>query len=285
MERWELIELLFPERARAAREALRLSERLAWRAAHAPVISSDPWVEPPELPTKGAGTSVTTTGPADEVITNLVTVTYSPAVIKSPAEPDVKPFRARGGRNPAREQGGYAMAICAVCSAPCRGKCARCGALLCARHRPASARAKCAVCKQLRTGAAQAVQAIPPYPAPVRQLVPSSAPASSMAPLAALSLADQLAWIADRRAKLRQKQDRERAYLDRRAARGTHTPTDDAYEADALLENDLFEALDLLEAYLQGGTPTPGPTSSGHTYDGDTSMLFPDPGLHSKLQP
>ena len=142
------------------------------------------------------------------------------------------------------------------------------------------------MCKRVRTGVARAVQAIPPYPAPVRQLVhSSSAPASSMASLAALPLADQLAWIADRRAKLREKQDRERAYLDRRAARGTHTPTDEAYEADALLENDLFEALDLLEAYLQGGAPPPGPTSAGHTYAGDTSLLVPDPGLQSKLQP
>ncbi len=179
------------------------------------------------------------------------------------------------------------MAICAVCSAPCRGKCARCGASLCAAHRPASARAKCAVCKQLRTGVARAVRSIPPYPASAQPpaLSRHHVPTSSMASLAALPLADQLAWIADRRAKLREKQGRERAYLDRRAARGTHTPTDEAYEADALLENDLFEALDLLEACLQGGAPPPGPTSAGHTYAGDTSLLVPDPGLQSKLQP
>lgn len=36
------------------------------------------------------------------------------------------------------------MARCAVCSASCRGKCGRCGASLCATHRPTSARAKCA---------------------------------------------------------------------------------------------------------------------------------------------
>jgi len=39
---------------------------------------------------------------------------------------------------------------------------------------------------------------------------------------------------------------RERAYLDRRAARGTHTPTDDAYEADQILEAELLAILDEL---------------------------------------
>ena len=178
------------------------------------------------------------------------------------------------------------MAICAVCSASCRGKCTRCGASLCATHRPTSTRAKCAVCKKLRTGVVQAVRAIPPYPASARQLARLSVlPMRNTAPLATLSLADQLAWIADRRAQLHRKQDREREYLDRRAARGTHTPTDDAYEADALLENDLFEVLDLLENCLQGSSPTPGQAGAGTTYAGDTSMLFPDPGLHGKLQP
>lgn len=178
------------------------------------------------------------------------------------------------------------MAICAVCSAPCRGKCARCGASLCATHRPTSARAKCAVCNFLHTGAAQAVQAIPPYPAPTRQpALSNSAPTRSTAPLATMPLADQLAWIADRRTRLHEKQDREREYLDRRAARGIHTSTDRDYEADSLLENDLFEALDLLEACLQAGSSVPGPASTNTTYAGDTSMLFPDPGLHGKLQP
>lgn len=69
--------------------------------------------------------------------------------------------------------------------------------------------------------------------------------------LASLPLTEQLAWIAERRARLHQKQARERAYLNRRATRGVRTPTDEVYEADALLENDLFEALDLLAFQLQ----------------------------------
>jgi hypothetical protein len=100
-----------------------------------------------------------------------------------------------------------------------------------------------------------------------------------------LALPDQMAWIDARRRQLLKKQDRERAYLDRRAARGTRTPTDDAYEADSLLENELLEALDLLETLLQIGASSPAlPVSSGN-YAGDTSMLFPDPGLNAKIQP
>lgn len=177
------------------------------------------------------------------------------------------------------------MAICSVCGASCRGRCAKCGAALCAAHKPASSRAKCAICKELRTGVVRAVQAIPAYPtAPARQTGYALAGAQQNAvPLAALTLTEQLAWIAERRAQLQKKQQRERAYLDRRASRGTHTPTDDAYEADQTLENELFEALDLLESCLQGES------ARGRTYAGgtsDTSMLFPDPGLlHGKLQP
>lgn len=177
------------------------------------------------------------------------------------------------------------MAMCAVCGAPCRGKCGRCGARLCVTHRPSSTRATCAVCKRLSTGVAQAVQAIPAYPAaPVRPMIQ---PLQAAAPLATLALADQLAWIADRRAKVQQKQQRERRYLNGRAARGIHTSTDEDYEADALLERDLLEALDLLATCLQGhvslsASPSIRPSS---TYAGETSMLFPVPGPHDKLQP
>ena len=52
------------------------------------------------------------------------------------------------------------------------------------------------------------------------------------------------AWISYTRAALQQKTARERAYLDRRAARGTYTPTDEALEADQLLEADLLAMLD-----------------------------------------
>jgi hypothetical protein len=55
---------------------------------------------------------------------------------------------------------------------------------------------------------------------------------------------EQLAsWIQATRAALVQKMQRERAYLDRRAARGIHTPTDDAYEHDQRLEADLLALL------------------------------------------
>jgi len=55
------------------------------------------------------------------------------------------------------------------------------------------------------------------------------------------------AWVQELASRLRKKQARERAYLDRRRARGTHTPTDEAYEADQELENDLLEVLSALE--------------------------------------
>jgi len=144
------------------------------------------------------------------------------------------------------------------------------------------------MCKKLRTGVVQAVQTIPAYPTSTYSTLtqpmplPIVRPQPSALPLATLDLTDQLAWIAERRAQLQKKQQRERAYLDRRAARGAHTPTDDAYEADALLEDELLEALDLLEDCLQDGSLTPGLVSAKSTYAGDTSFLFPDPGLHAK---
>ncbi|HEU5380761.1 MAG TPA: hypothetical protein VFV38_35505 [Ktedonobacteraceae bacterium] len=178
------------------------------------------------------------------------------------------------------------MAMCAVCGTPCRGRCGRCGARLCVTHRPSSTRAKCAVCKRLSTGVAQTVQAIPAYPAvPVHQM---AQPLQAAAPLATLALADQLAWIADRRVRLQQKQQRERRYLNGRAARGIHTSTDEEYEADALLEHDLLEALDLLETCLHAGFPASvsGSTSSHAASTGAPSMLVLYPNdPHGKLIP
>jgi hypothetical protein len=58
---------------------------------------------------------------------------------------------------------------------------------------------------------------------------------------------DLRVWIGSTRAALQKKMARERAYLDRRAARGTCTPTDEAYEADQLLEADLLAMLDEFE--------------------------------------
>ena len=63
--------------------------------------------------------------------------------------------------------------------------------------------------------------------------------------------ADQLTtWIQATRAALQQKMQRERNYLDRRAARGTRTPTDDAYEHDQRLEADLIALLDEMATSL-----------------------------------
>jgi hypothetical protein len=57
-------------------------------------------------------------------------------------------------------------------------------------------------------------------------------------------------WIRATRTALQQKMQRERNYLERRAARGIHTPTDDAYEHDQVLEADLIALLDEMAASL-----------------------------------
>ena len=174
------------------------------------------------------------------------------------------------------------MAICAVCGAPCRGKCGRCGARLCVTHRPSSDRAKCAICRGLPTGAAQVVQAIPAYPAR-----PTFQPRPNAVPLATLTLAEQLAQIDNLRTRLGQKRQREQDYLDRRAARGTRTPTDEAYERDAMLEHELMEALDLLATCLQAGSvaPASGSKSVPAASAGTTSMLLYPDDPHGKLVP
>jgi hypothetical protein len=53
-----------------------------------------------------------------------------------------------------------------------------------------------------------------------------------------------IAWLMGMRERLARKQRREQNYLNRRAARGTHTPTDEAYEQDHVLENELLALLD-----------------------------------------
>lgn len=64
-------------------------------------------------------------------------------------------------------------------------------------------------------------------------------------------------WLEGLRDQLACKQRRERAYLDRRAARGTHTPTDEAYEADQVLEDDLLALLDRLISEIREGDRKP----------------------------
>lgn len=61
------------------------------------------------------------------------------------------------------------------------------------------------------------------------------------------------AWIHTTRAALHKKLARERNYLDRRASRGTHTPTDEAYEADQGLLADLIALFDEMEASMSEG--------------------------------
>jgi len=82
---------------------------------------------------------------------------------------------------------------------------------------------------------------VPPYVPPAQPPQQASRRWEDMTPVEAL------AHIGTMRARLVAKQTRERAYLDRRAARGTHTPTDDVYEADQELETDLLALLDGLE--------------------------------------
>ncbi len=86
---------------------------------------------------------------------------------------------------------------------------------------------------------------------------PSSPTLTTHKPLSTLSLQETITWLESLRSRLEQKQQRERAYLDRRAARGTHTPTDDALEADQILETELLLLLDELlhNAQEQGGIP------------------------------
>jgi hypothetical protein len=62
--------------------------------------------------------------------------------------------------------------------------------------------------------------------------------------LSAMTPKEGLIYLQGLRARLVAKQQRERAYLSRRAARGTYAPTDEAYEADQVLESELLDLLD-----------------------------------------
>ena len=57
-------------------------------------------------------------------------------------------------------------------------------------------------------------------------------------------------WLQGLRERLQRKMQRERDYLDRRARGGTHTPTDEAYEHDQLLEAEILALLVGLEQGL-----------------------------------
>ena len=78
----------------------------------------------------------------------------------------------------------------------------------------------------------------------------SSAPPAPRPPLCVLTPEEIRTWIRTTRSALEQKQAREWAYLDHRAHRGIHILTDDAYEQDHQLEDDLLAMLGELEAHL-----------------------------------
>jgi hypothetical protein len=77
-----------------------------------------------------------------------------------------------------------------------------------------------------------------PLPSPTPATLTTHKPLSDMTP------EEGVAYLGQLMERLRRKQQRERAYLDRRAARGTHTPTDEVYEQDQVLENELLSLLE-----------------------------------------
>jgi hypothetical protein len=83
-----------------------------------------------------------------------------------------------------------------------------------------------------------------PHAAQAAGTIPVSIPLEEMSPDEARH------WFVALRDKLRAKQQREWAYLDRRAGRCVHTPTDDAYHADQALETELLVLLDHLITHV-----------------------------------
>ena len=79
---------------------------------------------------------------------------------------------------------------------------------------------------------------------------PGTQAAVARTPLNQMTPDELCTWIGATRRALTHKQARERAYLDRRAERGTHTPTDDVYEQDQHLLADLLAMLDEMEHTL-----------------------------------
>jgi hypothetical protein len=89
------------------------------------------------------------------------------------------------------------------------------------------------------------------HPAPLQVARGNTTPLpASRPPLGAMTPDDLRAWIGRTRAALERKKARERAYLDRRALRGTRTPTDEAYKADQVLEADLLDMLNEFERHV-----------------------------------
>ena len=137
---------------------------------------------------------------------------------------------------------------CEVCGVNCRGKCGKCSARLCAAHKPKSGWARCAICnvqKHGNYGRQTQTQRSSTANQGTAYYTPRTRPDfENMQP------DEVLAFFYGCKGRLEAKRIRERNYLDRRAARGAHTPTDDAYEADQLLEFDLLDLLDFLAKKL-----------------------------------
>jgi hypothetical protein len=86
-------------------------------------------------------------------------------------------------------------------------------------------------------------------PNPLQIATTDTMPGTERPPLGEMTPDELRAWIGSTRVALQKKKARERAYLDRRAARGTRTPTDEAYEGDQVLEADLLDMLNEFERH------------------------------------
>ncbi|MDQ6661195.1 MAG: hypothetical protein M3Z24_09555, partial [Chloroflexota bacterium] len=73
----------------------------------------------------------------------------------------------------------------------------------------------------------------------------------SRQPLGDMSPEQLRQWIWKTHAWVKAKMQRERVYLDRRAAQGRHTSIDEEYEADQLREADLLSFLEEMEQRIQ----------------------------------
>ena len=75
----------------------------------------------------------------------------------------------------------------------------------------------------------------------MNRFIPFRKPFSDMTP-------DELrVWLQQTQHQLRQKMQREQSYLVWRASKGRRTSTDEAYENDQILEQDILELLHTLE--------------------------------------
>ena len=130
------------------------------------------------------------------------------------------------------------------CGVACRGRCGRCEARLCYQHKPSSPRKYCAVCASgahTRASSVAGHRSVPVYVPPIRRK-----------PFDDMTFDEQLLYIGDLRGRIEAMKQAQRDYLDRRAARGTHTLTDDAYEGYQVLEAELLEFLQATEMHMKG---------------------------------